>query len=124
MVTTSDEPPEETNGSGTPVIGRRPMTAPMLTNAWTTNQAVMPDGQQHAEAVGGAQGGADAEDAERDEQADDHDGADQAELLADDGEDEVGVGVGQEAPLGPAGAEARRRSSPPEARPTSDWMVW
>ena len=32
--------------------------------------------------------------------------ADQAELLADDGEDEVGVGLGQEAPLGPGVAEA------------------
>src|SRR3546814_13669286 len=30
---------------------------------------------------------------------------DEAELLADDGEHEVGVGLGQEAPLGPAGAE-------------------
>ena len=31
--------------------------------------------------------------------------ADQPELLADDGEDEVGVRVGEEVPLGPAGAE-------------------
>ena len=35
--------------------------------------------------------------------------ADEAELLADDGEDEVGVGVGQEAPLRPGWRRARRR---------------
>ena len=42
MVTTSDDPPNDTNGSGTPVMGSTPTTAPMLTNAWTRIQAVMP----------------------------------------------------------------------------------
>src|SRR5581483_11913673 len=37
---TSDEPPYDTNGSGTPVTGSRPMTAPMLMTAWPTIHAV------------------------------------------------------------------------------------
>jgi hypothetical protein len=36
------EPPKETSGSGTPVIGSTPTTAPMLTSAWTTIQMVTP----------------------------------------------------------------------------------
>src|SRR5581483_7527682 len=43
MVMTSDEPPNDTNGRGTPVIGSMPMTAPMLMIACTTTQAVTPD---------------------------------------------------------------------------------
>ena len=42
MVTTSEEPPKETNGSGTPVTGSMPMTAPMLMTACPTIHAVMP----------------------------------------------------------------------------------
>ena len=42
MEKTSDEPPELTKGSGTPVMGRMPMTAPMFTKACTRNQAVTP----------------------------------------------------------------------------------
>ena len=41
-VTTSDEPPNDTNGSGTPVMGRTPTTAPMLTKAWMRIQLVTP----------------------------------------------------------------------------------
>jgi hypothetical protein len=33
IIGTSDEPPEDTNGSGTPVIGNSPTTAPMLMTA-------------------------------------------------------------------------------------------
>ena len=36
IVTSSDEPPKDMNGSGTPVTGSRPITAPMLMNACTT----------------------------------------------------------------------------------------
>jgi hypothetical protein len=36
------DPPKETSGSGTPVIGSTPTTAPMLTSAWTTIQTVIP----------------------------------------------------------------------------------
>ena len=40
-VTSKDDSPAETSGNGTPVIGRTPITAPMLTAACTTIQAVM-----------------------------------------------------------------------------------
>ena len=62
-------------------------------------------GEEHAVVVGGPQRGADAGHAERHEQGDHQDGADEPELLGDDGEDEVGVGERQEAPLGPALAQ-------------------
>ncbi len=42
MAMTSEDPPNETNGRGTPVTGRRPTTAPMLMTAWPTSQAVTP----------------------------------------------------------------------------------
>src|SRR6516162_7844038 len=42
MVMTSEDPPKETKGSGTPVTGSRPTTAPILITAWLTIQAVMP----------------------------------------------------------------------------------
>jgi len=38
----SDEPPALTNGSVMPVIGSRATTTPMLMNAWTQSQVVMP----------------------------------------------------------------------------------
>ena len=123
IVTSSDEPPNDTNGSGTPVTGRMPITAPMLMNAWTDDPGGDARGEQRAEAVGRPQRGPHAEHREGDEQADDEQRADQAELLTDDGEDEVGVGVGQEAPLGPAGAQADAGTPPSRGRP-SDWMVW
>ena len=42
MLVMSDDPPEETSGSGTPMTGSRPMTAPMLISAWTISQVMMP----------------------------------------------------------------------------------
>ena len=39
-VTSSDDRPADTSGSGTPVIGITSMTAPMLTRACVTIQAV------------------------------------------------------------------------------------
>ena len=38
----SEEPPDDTSGSGTPMTGSRPMTAPMLMTAWTRIQVMMP----------------------------------------------------------------------------------
>jgi hypothetical protein len=40
--TTRAEPPNDTNGSGTPVIGRSPVTAPRFTTACTPIHAVIP----------------------------------------------------------------------------------
>src|SRR5262249_28333685 len=42
IVVTRDERPAETSGSGTPVIGISPITAPMFTIAWPTIQMVAP----------------------------------------------------------------------------------
>jgi hypothetical protein len=42
IVTISDDRPDDTSGSGTPVMGSSPSTAPMLTSAWVTIQAVAP----------------------------------------------------------------------------------
>ena len=42
IVTINADPPKETNGSGTPVIGSLPRTAPILTNAWIRIQVVIP----------------------------------------------------------------------------------
>ncbi len=42
MVTTSDEPPLETSGNGTPITGRTPMTTPMLISAWPSTHTMTP----------------------------------------------------------------------------------
>ena len=36
-VAISEEPPDEMNGSGLPVVGKRPTTQPMFKNAWNTS---------------------------------------------------------------------------------------
>jgi hypothetical protein len=41
-ITTRLEPPELINGSGTPVSGRKPSTAPKLTIAWPATSVVVP----------------------------------------------------------------------------------
>ena len=41
-LTMSDEPPAETKGSVIPVTGSSATTTPMLMNAWTHSQAVIP----------------------------------------------------------------------------------
>ena len=103
--TSSDEPPNDTNGSVRPVSGMMPTTPPTLISVWHTIQAVMPAGEQCPEAVGCPGGDAHAEPGE-DEEQEQHDGhPGEAELLGDDGEDEVGVGLGEVTPLRLAGAE-------------------
>ena len=90
----------------------------MLTNAWTQDPGGDAGGEQHAEAVGGAQRGrgrrarrAPTNSATTSERAD------EAELLADDGEDEVGVGVRAGSPTWPGSRRGRCRVMPPEAMP-------
>ena len=65
--------------------------------------------EQHAEPVGRAPRDVEADEAEAGEQREHEQAADEAELLADDREDEVGVRVGEEHPLGAARRRARRR---------------
>ena len=50
--TINDDPPNETNGSGTPVIGSSPVTAPRFTSAWMASQAVMPPARRRPNASG------------------------------------------------------------------------
>ena len=66
-------------------------------------------GDQHAEAIGRAAGRLQAEDPEREEQGHDDEAPDEAELLSDDREDEVGVRLRQEAPLGRGSRRDRPR---------------
>jgi hypothetical protein len=51
-VTSNDDKPAETSGNGTPVMGRTPITAPMLTTAWTTIHAVSPAAARRANRSG------------------------------------------------------------------------
>ena len=93
-------PPYDTNGSGTPVTGMMPRHMPMFWKAWKPNQQAMP-----AAATRPNTSSVCARDRQRPpdhhaEQRDQHAGADQAELLARDGEDEVGVLLGHEARAG------------------------
>ena len=99
MVITSDEPPKEMNGSGIPVTGSTPTTAPMLISVSAADPGHEPEREQRAEAVGRLRGRPDPEPHEAAEEDEHQSGPDDAELLADDREDEVGVRVGQEAPL-------------------------
>ncbi len=77
----SDDPPELTNGSGMPLVGIRPSTTLMLTNACTATIVVSPSARNDTEAVGRAQ--RDAQAAPRDHAEADQDDrrADQAQLL-------------------------------------------
>ena len=106
MVVMSAEPPNDTNGSGMPVTGSRADDRADVDHRLADDPHRGAGGDERTEPVGRAQRGARAEDAERDEQPDHEEAPDEPELLADDGEDEVGVRVGQEVPLRPAGAEA------------------
>ena len=99
MVVISDEPPEETKGSGTPMIGSVPITAPILMMACTRIHTITPDGRNAHEEVVGSHDEAirgirkDREKGEHDERAD------QAQLFTDDGEDEVVVRLREPLPL-------------------------
>ena len=42
MLVMRDDPPDDTSGSGTPMTGSRPMTAPMLMSACTMIQVMIP----------------------------------------------------------------------------------
>ena len=83
------------NGSGSPLVGSAPVTTPRFTRVWVASIMVEPEGQVGAEGVGRPQADAQAAPDQEGEERDDHRGARQPQLLADDGEDEVGVGSGR-----------------------------
>src|SRR3954452_20283166 len=72
------------------------------------------DGEEAAEVVACPHRGSHPEEPEANEEPDDEQRTDDTELLADDGEDEVGVGEGQERPLRARGADAD--TEPPAGR--------
>src|SRR3972149_2828579 len=71
-----------------------------------------PQRQVRAEGLGGAEPDPQAAPREHDEQADDRQGADEPELLADDREDEVGVRLGQVEELLARAADALPEEAP------------
>ena len=92
-----------------PVIGSSPTTAPMLITACPTMPIVIPAARSAPNRSGARNATRMPRTAKPMNSAIDEQTAEQAELLADDGEDEVGVRVREEVPLGAAGAESRRR---------------
>ena len=42
IVIDSAEPPKEMNGSGSPLVGSRPVTTPRLTSVWVAISSVIP----------------------------------------------------------------------------------
>ena len=118
-----DEPPTETNGSGIPVIGAIPIVIPTLTNTWKRKREDDPAGDDRAEEV--ARAGDDLEPAPDDEQVEQQQerGAEEAALLGERGEREVGV-VRRAGSRAASGSRRRRRGprSPPEPTAIIDWV--
>ena len=86
----SAEPPALMNGSGMPVTGRSAVTTIMLTKAWTTSQVVIPQATRPEKVSGACDRDPVALVRDHDEQRHHRQRADEAPLLADDREDEVG----------------------------------
>ena len=88
-------PPNDTNGSGTPVTGSTPTTAPMLMAACITTSVVRPGGEDLLVEVPGPQRDAVAGDGEEPERHEHRQHADEAELLPHRREDHIRVRLGQ-----------------------------
>jgi hypothetical protein len=95
----------------------------MLMTACPTIHAVMPPARSIPNRSGARSAVRTTEVREPAEQPDHERAAEQAELLADDGEDEVGVRVREEPPLRPARAEPDP-GPPPLPSAMSDWVTW
>ena len=95
-----DDPPYETSGRGTPVTGMMPRHIPMFWKVWKANQQAMPAAATRPNMSSACMEMCSARHSTHREEQDQHAGADQAELLAGDGEDEVGVLLGHEARTG------------------------
>src|SRR5205085_2053854 len=50
--TTSEEPPNDISGSGTPVTGRRPVTAPRFTTTWSPSHDTIPPARRRPNVSG------------------------------------------------------------------------
>ena len=124
MVMTSEDPPKEMNGSGIPVTGSSPITAPTLMKVSAAIQATSPTPSRVPKRSGARAAARRPNQHSATSRAEHRHRADDAELLADHREDEVGVGVGQRPPLD---SRPLPRPSPtrcPEPSPISDWVTW
>ncbi len=91
----SDAPPWVTNGSGMPVMGMTPRTMPTLTISWKSSIAGEAARERQPEgSLGAPAHDEDAPDEQREERQHDH-AAQEAQLLADAREHEVGGLHGQ-----------------------------
>ena len=91
---TVDEPPNDTSGSVTPVYGSELVTTAMLTSACSVSMQVRPVAKSRPNASGARQAIRKPRQASTPNSNSTPDAADEAELLADDREDRVGVRVG------------------------------
>ena len=82
------------------------------------------DREQAGELAGCPQRDHQAQQDHEQEEAEDRDGADEAQLLGQHGEGEVGVLLGQEAELGLAAVQKPLPQKPPEPSAILDWMMW
>ena len=89
------ELPKEMKGSGTPVSGASPITANRLSTAWQSTIEVIPAATSAPRAVAGELRGSQAGVGDQPVEADDAEDPERAELLADDRQDHVRVGLGQ-----------------------------
>ena len=89
--TTRLDPPYETNGSGIPVSGATPSTAARLMAAWPQTSEVIPAASSFPNGSRQCSATAKPANANAAKAAITNGRADQAELLADHGEDHVGL---------------------------------
>ena len=92
---TIDEPPTVTNGSGIPVTGAIPIVMPTLTKTWKRKRDHDPAGDDRAEGVARDRDHAQAAPDDEQVEAEQERRAEEAALLGERGEDEVGVVLGE-----------------------------
>ena len=102
-----------TNGSGMPVTGAMPIVMPTLTKIWNRNAKAMPPATMAANASRAPRRLERAPDHEQIEAEQDR-GADEAALLGERGEDEVGGVLGQVVEMGLGSVRDAASAKPPE----------
>ena len=95
IATRSEDPPEDTNGSGSPFVGRSPTTTHMLTTAWVTRSAETPKARSEPNGSATRRPIRMPRHRRSPKRATVTDRADEPELLAEDREDEVRVRLGE-----------------------------
>ena len=91
-----DDPPYDTNGSGSPATGMMPSVMPMFSKAWKANQAMIPAATIVPYSSVVSRAIRQARHRTTPSSSEDQPGAEEAEFLARDGEDEVGLLLGHE----------------------------